>query len=111
MAVNCDSYDQYRIQSQPSRRANNIIDRIDMHIEYQAGMLTTLKSKHDNAGGRRIPVRSPFVDIQKLYQNTSSKVALPDLYPILFSLFTSDDIKSVVSALKEVTVWPALIFW
>jgi hypothetical protein len=86
----------YVLQSQPSRRANNIIDRIDMNIEYQAGMLTTLESKHDNAGCRCIPVRSPFFDIQKFYHNTSSKIALPDLYPILVSLFSSDDKMSAV---------------
>lgn len=96
MGVNCDRYDQYRIQSHPSRRTNNSIDRIDRNIDYQAGMLTTFESKHDNTGCRRIPVSSPLVDIQKLYHNTNSKIALPDLYPIIISLFSSDGITSVV---------------
>jgi hypothetical protein len=63
VAVICDKYEQYRKKSEPSRRANNSIDHIDMNIEYQAGMLITLESKHDNAGCRRIPVIDVFLTV------------------------------------------------
>jgi len=50
-------------KSQPSRKANNSIDHIDMNIEYQAGMLSTLESKHDNAGCRHITVLDVFLTV------------------------------------------------